>query len=60
MHFVNLDCTSVSPTCPVDNTIYGYYPSLPLNIFFVVFFSIIAIEQVVLGLYYKSYFVRIH
>jgi hypothetical protein len=40
----------------VDDTIYGYYPSLGLNAFFVAFFALAAIIHLFLGLKYKTYF----
>ncbi|KAG4412293.1 hypothetical protein IFR04_014572 [Cadophora malorum] len=55
-HYVDLSCTSVTPDCPVENTIYGYYPSLPLNAFFVAFFSFFAITNAIYGIYFKTYF----
>lgn len=55
-HFVALDCSSISPSCPVENTIYGYYPSLPLNAFFTAFFAFFALKNVVYGIYFRTYF----
>jgi len=55
-HYVDLSCTSVTADCPVENTIYGYYPSLPLNAFFVAFFSFFAITNAIYGIYFKTYF----
>lgn len=54
-HEVLLNCTVVSPNCPVEDTIYGYYPSLGINAFFVAFFAISALLQVCLGLWYNIY-----
>jgi hypothetical protein len=50
-----LDCVSVSPYCPVEQTIYGYYPSLGLNAFFVSIFSLLTLLQIGLGAFYKTY-----
>jgi hypothetical protein len=49
------DCVSVSAYCPVEQTIYGYYPSLGLNAFFVAIFSLLALLQIGLGAFYKTY-----
>lgn len=53
MSYVN--CTEVSPLCPVQATTYGYYPNLGGNIFFAVWFGILGVIQVVLGCYYRSW-----
>jgi hypothetical protein len=55
-HRVSLNCTEVTPICPVEDTIYGYYPSLGLNAFFVIFFALAAIAQLFLGFKNKTYF----
>ncbi|KAI4211037.1 MAG: hypothetical protein LQ351_006157 [Letrouitia transgressa] len=33
------NCTQVTPECPSEATIYGYYPNLGANIFFLAFFA---------------------
>lgn len=33
-------CTDVTPQCPVEHSIYGYYPSIGANAFFVAFFLV--------------------
>ncbi|KAJ9646141.1 hypothetical protein H2204_000803 [Knufia peltigerae] len=33
-------CYDVSPQCPVENTIYGYYPNIGANCFFAAFFFV--------------------
>jgi hypothetical protein len=33
-------CTDVTPQCPVEHTIYGYYPSIGANAFFTIFFLV--------------------
>jgi hypothetical protein len=55
-YFVNLTCTDVGPYCPVTDTIYGYYPSLGFNAFFVAFFALFAIVHAVLGIIGRTYF----
>jgi len=40
----------------VENTIYGYYPSLGFNSFFVAFFAVCAFVQIYLGWKAKTYF----
>jgi hypothetical protein len=48
-------CTEVSPLCPVEATTYGYYPNLAGNIFFTVFFGILALFQLGIGVYYRTW-----
>ena len=55
-HRVALNCTDVSPICPVQDTIYGYSPSLPLNALFVAIFALCALLQIILGIRAKTYF----
>jgi len=55
-HYVSINCTDISPRCPVENTIYGYYPSLPLNAFFIAIFSLCALLHVFLGIRAKTWF----
>lgn len=49
------DCTAISASCPVDQTIYGYYPSLPGNTFFLAIFAIFTLSNLVLGLRFRTY-----
>ncbi|KAJ5606625.1 hypothetical protein N7510_009406 [Penicillium lagena] len=49
------DCFQVSPECPVEATTYGYYPNLGANIFFTVFFGLVGVCQVGLGLYFRTW-----
>jgi hypothetical protein len=49
------DCSAISPSCPLDETIYGYYPSLPGNAFFLAIFAILALSNLVLGLRFRTY-----
>jgi hypothetical protein len=52
----NVECTQISlPDCPVEATIYGYYPSLSANSFFTVFFFVAMIIQIVQGIRYKTW-----
>lgn len=48
-------CEFVNATCPVEATIYGYYPSLPANAFFAGFFGIAAIIHLFYGTRYKTW-----
>jgi hypothetical protein len=48
-------CTEVSPLCPVEATTYGYYPNLAGNIFFTVLFGILALFQLGIGIYYRTW-----
>jgi hypothetical protein len=49
------DCTSVSPTCPVSATIYGYYPNLGGNSFFTAVFAVLLIAQLVIGVWKRTW-----
>lgn len=51
----SLECTSVSPGCPVEATTYGYYPNLGGNIFFTAFFGVLGVSQVGWGLYFRTW-----
>jgi hypothetical protein len=55
-HRVNINCTDISPACPVEDTIYGYAPNLGLNAFFIAAFALCALVQLFLGTRYKTYF----
>ena len=55
-YFVNLTCTDIGPYCPVSDTIYGYYPSFGLNVFFVAIFAAFAIFHTAAGFYARTYF----
>lgn len=39
------DCEAVSPTCPVEATIYGYTPNLGGNAFYVIVFALCVLVQ---------------
>ena len=49
------NCTEVSIYCPVEFTIYGYYPNLAANAFFLAFFALAAGVQLCFGIRYKSW-----
>ena len=53
--YTTQNCTDISPLCPVDQTIYGYYPNLGANVFFLVVFSITCIANVIFGIRYKTW-----
>ncbi len=48
------DCVEVSAACPVEESIYGYYPSRPANYFFTIIFGICLIVQLFQGIKWKS------
>ena len=50
-----LDCTSVGGDCTVENTVYGYYPSLGANLFLAVFFGIFFVLQLAAGIRWKGW-----
>ncbi|OAP54313.1 hypothetical protein AYL99_11414 [Fonsecaea erecta] len=49
------NCTEVTPRCPVENSIYGYYPSIGANAFFVAFFAMCGAFQLLFGIRYKTW-----
>ena len=49
------NCTSISIYCPVDQTTYGYYPSLGGNAFFAAFFGICCAINLLAGIRYKTW-----
>ncbi|ESZ91988.1 hypothetical protein SBOR_7645 [Sclerotinia borealis F-4128] len=51
-----LECTSISPECPIEATVYGYTPSLGLNAFFLAFFALAGIFHLAVGIRYKTHF----
>lgn len=48
-------CTEVNAQCPVESSIYGYYPSLPVNAFFLAWFAVLLIANLGLGIRYKTW-----
>ncbi|KIV95026.1 hypothetical protein PV10_02733 [Exophiala mesophila] len=49
------DCTSVSPQCPVEGTLYGDYFNEPANIFFAIVFGLATVTQLWLGIKTKTW-----
>jgi RTA1 like protein len=45
---------SRSPKCPIEDTIYGYYPNLPTNAFFAGFFAIALGLTIWLGVHFRT------
>ncbi|KAL4880606.1 RTA1 like protein-domain-containing protein [Aspergillus karnatakaensis] len=52
-------CSQVSAFCPVEATTYGYYPNFAGNVFFTVFFGILGVGQLVVGVYYRSWTIMV-
>lgn len=50
-----LECLSVTPGCPVQRSLYGYYPSLPANTFFLAFFAVCMIANTILGTWKRTW-----
>ena len=48
-------CDAVTPTCLIQNSIYGYFPSLPANAFFLALFITLLIAQLYLGIRYRTW-----
>lgn len=49
------NCTSISPECPVEETVYGYYPSLAANGWGAGFFGLCFLVNIYLGWRYKTW-----
>ena len=49
------NCTYISEACPVEFTIYGYYPNLGANAFFCAFFGICTAIHLLAGFRYKAW-----
>ena len=49
------NCTDISIYCPVEFTIYGYYPNFGANIFFLAFFALCLGLQFGLGIRYRTW-----
>lgn len=56
------NCTEVTPSCPVEATLYGYAPSLGWNRFFITLFAVFCFVNLVLGIRYRTwtYMVCLH
>ena len=48
-------CVYVNSTCPVKATVYGYAPSLGANAFFLAFFAICFIWQIIAGITWRTW-----
>ncbi|KAM3080870.1 hypothetical protein ACMFMG_004829 [Clarireedia jacksonii] len=58
-HHDSQNCTSITPSCPVEYTIYGYTPSLGFNAFFLAYFTLFSLIHLILLPRYKTYFYSI-
>ena len=50
-----LKCSSVTAACPVEASIYGYYPSLGWNTFFLAIFTTCTIIQLAQGIKWRTW-----
>ena len=56
-HFVNHTCTNINtPGCIVQDSVYGYAPSIPFNAFFLAFFFGAFVANAVLAWRFKTWF----
>ncbi|KAJ5095509.1 hypothetical protein NUU61_004865 [Penicillium alfredii] len=52
---MSFQCTEISPSCPIEATVYGYYPNLGANSFFAVYFGVAGLSQSILGIYFRTW-----
>jgi hypothetical protein len=50
-----IECTEVGPLCPVEDTIYGYRPSLAWNALFLAIFAASTIAHIGQGIFYRTW-----
>jgi hypothetical protein len=50
-----INCTDISPECPVAATLYGYYPNLGANAFLAAVFALLLIAQLVIGTWKRTW-----
>lgn len=48
------NCTAISPECPVEGTVYSYYPNLGANAFFTAIFALLLLIQLFQGFKWKA------
>lgn len=48
-------CLEISPTCPVEATLYGYYPNMGANAFLCALFGVCFIATIVIGIMTKTW-----
>lgn len=48
------NCTAISPECPLEGTVYNYYPNLGVNIFFAAIFALLLLIQLFQGFKWKA------
>merc|ERR1711939_442754 len=49
------NCTDITPECPVEDSVYGYFPSIGANAFFLGFFALFCVLNLGLGFRYKTW-----
>lgn len=54
-HVNPLHCTAVTPHCPVEASIYGYYPNFACNAFFVALFGFCLFVNFFFGVRYRTW-----
>jgi hypothetical protein len=54
-HGTPLECLEVGPGCPVSRSLYGYYPSLPANAFFLALFAIFMVINAIIGTWKRTW-----
>lgn len=54
-HMSFASCETITTSCPVEATVYGYLPNLGGNIFFLAFFGILLVIQACQGIVYKTW-----
>ncbi|KAK4935008.1 hypothetical protein LTR10_023849 [Elasticomyces elasticus] len=49
------NCTAIGPGCSVEDSVYGYFPSLGANTFFLTFFAICFFVNLFLGVRHRTW-----
>lgn len=47
-------CTAISPECPIEGTVYNYYPNLGANAFLSAIFALLLLIQLFQGFKWKA------
>ncbi|KPI35282.1 Sphingoid long-chain base transporter RSB1 [Cyphellophora attinorum] len=54
-HIDTSNCTDITPACPVELTVYGYYPTISANAYAVAVFSLSLVVNLALGYRFRTW-----